>query len=264
MSDAYQFAIGRSRALALAGCFVTAAVLLFFAGTITGMLVSNNRISTLKAAALAPAAIKPAPTVEPKPPNTSDQPGVASAPETPSWQTEPTPDSSTASTIPAAPATQPMPASSPNNATSMQAATSPKPEAPAPSSPSPSTAAVANNASGSLSAGPPATTTAPVATEAKSQSPVSEAASPRLAETSYAVPLAVKVSSFLVKSNADALMVSLRDLGYRPVMSHFTDTRGQLWYLVKLGPYSRWNTASAVATRVSLEENVRPIIGPMQ
>ena len=106
--------------------------------------------------------------------------------------------------------------------------------------------------------------TTPTATAAKSLSSAPEAASPRLVETSYAIPLAVKVSSFLVKSHADALMVSLRDLGYRPVMSHFMDTRGELWYLVKLGPYTRWNTASAVAARVSLEENVRPIIGPMR
>jgi hypothetical protein len=67
-----------------------------------------------------------------------------------------------------------------------------------------------------------------------------------------------------VKSNAEALMVSLEDMGYRPVMSRYSDERGRLWYVVKLGPYTRWNAASKVAARVSIAENVKPVIGPMQ
>jgi cell division protein FtsN len=87
---------------------------------------------------------------------------------------------------------------------------------------------------------------------------------PHPVQTSLAVPLAVKVGSFTVKSNADALVVSLIDLGYRPMISQFEDPYGRQWYLVKLGPYNRWNAASAVAARVAIAENVRPIIGPMQ
>ena len=82
--------------------------------------------------------------------------------------------------------------------------------------------------------------------------------------TSYAIPLAVRVGSFSVKSNAATLMQSLRDMGYQPTLSPFTDARGRLWYVVKLGPYTKWNTASVIATRISIAENVTPVIGPME
>ena len=78
------------------------------------------------------------------------------------------------------------------------------------------------------------------------------------------IPLAVRVGSFSVKSNAETLMQSLKDMGYQPAMTQFTDTRGRLWYVVKLGPYTKWNTASLIATRISIAENVTPVIGPMQ
>ena len=54
MSEAYQFAIGRPRALILAGCFVAAAVLLFFAGAITGTLYTTGRQSSAVAVVNAP------------------------------------------------------------------------------------------------------------------------------------------------------------------------------------------------------------------
>ena len=86
----------------------------------------------------------------------------------------------------------------------------------------------------------------------------------RPVETSYAIPLGVRVGSFAVKGNAEALLQSLKDLGYRPAMSRYSDSHGRVWYVVKLGPYTRWNAASKVAARVSIAENVRPVIGPMQ
>jgi len=58
-------------------------------------------------------------------------------------------------------------------------------------------------------------------------------------------------------------MQSLRDMGYQPAMSLYTDSKGRRWYVVKLGPYARWNTASQVAARISIAENVTPVIGPM-
>jgi hypothetical protein len=66
-----------------------------------------------------------------------------------------------------------------------------------------------------------------------------------------------------VKANAETLMQSLKDLGYRPAMSLYSDPHGRTWYVVKLGPYTRWNKASQVAARVSIAENVKPVIGPM-
>jgi cell division septation protein DedD len=108
--------------------------------------------------------------------------------------------------------------------------------------------------------GPPA---APAEASAKA-TPQQPAAAPHPVEVSYAIPLAVRVGSFAVKENAEGLTQSLKDLGYRPVMSRWSDSRGRAWYVVKLGPYARWNAASRVAARVSIAENVRPVIGPMQ
>jgi cell division septation protein DedD len=90
------------------------------------------------------------------------------------------------------------------------------------------------------------------------------AAAPRAVESSYAIPLAVKVGSFAVKENAEGLMQSLKDRGYRPIMSSCSDPRGRVWYVVKLGPYTRWSAASRVAARVSIAENLKPVIGPIQ
>jgi cell division septation protein DedD len=99
--------------------------------------------------------------------------------------------------------------------------------------------------------------------EAKPQQAVVVAAS-RPVEASYAIPLAVRVGSFSVKENAEGLMQSLKDRGYRPMMSRSSDPGGRVWYVVKLGPYNCWNAASRVAARVSIAENLRPVIGPVQ
>jgi cell division septation protein DedD len=103
---------------------------------------------------------------------------------------------------------------------------------------------------------------ADVNAEAKPQQAV--AAVSRPVEASYAIPLAVKVGSFAVKENAEGLMQSLKDRGYRPTISRSSDSRGRVWYVVKLGPYTRWNAASRVAARVSIAENLKPVIGPIQ
>ncbi|MFT4113347.1 SPOR domain-containing protein [Silvibacterium sp.] len=76
--------------------------------------------------------------------------------------------------------------------------------------------------------------------------------------------LAVRVGSFSNRANADALVQSLRDKGYRPAVGQFTDGHGRHWYVVKLGPYARWNTASAVAARISIAEKLSPVIGPVR
>jgi cell division protein FtsN len=81
---------------------------------------------------------------------------------------------------------------------------------------------------------------------------------------SYAIQLAVRVGSFSVKSNAETVTQSLRDMGYQPTLTHSTDAHGRVWYVVKLGPYTKWNTASVIATRISIAENVTPVIAPMQ
>jgi cell division septation protein DedD len=80
---------------------------------------------------------------------------------------------------------------------------------------------------------------------------------------SYAIQLAVRVGSFSVKSNAETVTQSLRDMGYQPTLSRSTDSNGRIWYVVRVGPYTKWNTASTVATRISIAEDVTPVIGPM-
>jgi cell division protein FtsN len=53
-------------------------------------------------------------------------------------------------------------------------------------------------------------------------------------------------------------------MGYKPLVSRSTDTRGHHWYVVKVGPYAQWNAASRVAARISMTEDVTPVIGPMR
>jgi cell division septation protein DedD len=233
MSEAYQFAIGRSRALILAGCFVAAAALLFFAGTITGTLYTASRQSS---AAVAPPSVK--------------------GPELPAVKAS--------ATGPSAPAAG-QPASVAEVPTSESATTTLAPE----ESPIASSSIAADAAPAST--GPPAapSTAATANAEVKPQpaaKPV-PAATPTLTQvtaTSYAIQLAVRVGSFSVKSNAETLTRSLRDMGYQPTLSRSTDIHGRVWYVVKLGPYTKWNTASVIATRISIAENVTPVIGPME
>jgi hypothetical protein len=234
VSADYNFSLDRTRVLLLAGCFVVAAILLFFAGSISGMLYSGGRAAASRTPQPMPAA-KPAQSpnsaslktpVAPPPASASDAPSSASAPTPPPVAVAAGTGTGTTVASAAAPvATAPVTAAAP-------AIPAPQPAAPT------------------------------VGAEAKPQQPA--VAVPRPVEASYALPLAVRVGSFTVKSNAEALMASLEDMGYRPVMSHYSDERGRLWYVVKLGPYTRWNAASRVAARVSIAENVKPVIGPMQ
>ena len=84
------------------------------------------------------------------------------------------------------------------------------------------------------------------------------------ADSSYAIPLAVKVCSFTGKTSAEAMIASLASKGYRASLGHSSGAGGRTWYVVKLGPYKEWNTASDVAARVAIAENVRPVIGPVK
>jgi septal ring-binding cell division protein DamX len=250
MSEAYQFAIGRSRALILAGCFVAAAALLFFAGAITGTLYTAGHQSS--AAVATPSvkvpelpAVKASATGSSAPP--AGQPAsVAEAP------------TSGSATNTLAPEESPIASSSIAADAAPAATASVNTEDPAASS----------SATASASTSPPAAA-ATANAEVKPQpaakpAPASAPTSRQATATSYAVQLAVRVGSFSVKSNAEALTRSLRDMGYQPTLSRSTDIHGRDWYVVKLGPYTKWNTASVIATRISIAENVTPVIGPME
>jgi cell division protein FtsN len=249
MSEAYQFAIGRSRALILAACFAAAGLLLFFTGTLTGILYSNSHETTAKVKV-------PEPVV--KAPKVSEvkAPALAGAPST---DAKPAPSGPTALANPPDPTaeatTQVLP-----SAPASVASIIPQPTTmPAPTT---STNAPAVALGTAAVTAHPATSPSAMATTAKAQSNDKPSATPGAA--SYALPLAVRVGSFTVRSNAESLVQSLRNMGYQPAMSLYTDSKGRHWYAVKLGPFTRWNTASQVAARISIAENVTPVIGPMQ
>jgi cell division protein FtsN len=256
MSEAYQFALGRSRAMILAGCFVAAAMLLFFAGAITGTLYTTSRRSAAQVGIAVPSV------------KASELPRVK-APEPGGSSAAPAGQAPSAAEVPASgsPTNAPAPEASPTPASATIAAAVPAATASAnPEDPAASSAATAS-ASTNSSAAP--FTEAATNVEARSQpaaklgSPPAKPPAPAMA-ASYAIQLAVRVGSFSVKSNAETVTQSLRDMGYQPTLSRFTDTHGRVWYVVKLGPYTKWNTASVIATRISIAENVTPVIGPMQ
>ena len=240
MSAIYNFSLDRPRAVILAACFVAAAILLFLAGSISGVLYSGSRNAAVRVPE-PPAVAKSKPIASPALASTSAAPPAAAASQVASESAQPS--------APAAVASSSTPSLAPPAAT----AASPKPPESAPST-APAATSEATTAS-SASAGASART---------KPSQVATVAAPRPVEASYAIPLAVKVGSFAVKENAEGLMQSLKDMGYHPVMSLASDPRGHQWYVVKLGPYTRWNAASRVAARVSIAENVTPVIGPMQ
>jgi cell division septation protein DedD len=231
MSDDLKFSIQRTRALVLAGCFAALSVLLFFAGTVTGLLYSGTRAKTtlIVSAPKAPARPHAAPNKIPEAPTDAE---VAS------------------STAPPPPA--PAPSAAPPPAAS--------PAAP----PAPSTAA-AKTAPASATPSPAATVDALAAAPPPTK-PASEPTADTASETapSLAIPLAVQVGAFAVKANAETLVQSLGDMGYKPLISRSTDAHGHQWYVVRVGPYTQWNAASRVAARISMSEDVNPVIGPMR
>ncbi|HTF67432.1 MAG TPA: SPOR domain-containing protein, partial [Edaphobacter sp.] len=233
VSAVYNFSLDRGRALLLAGCTAAAAVLLFFAGSISGILYSGGRPILARATQPAPIA-KPMQSPAANPKNAAAPAALAASPIIASEAAQ--------TSAPAAGAL----------------ASSAVEAAPVPQEPASATVSVASTAETKTEVSTPAALNA----EAKPHQAVVAASRP--VEASYAIPLAVKVGSFSVRENAEGLMQSLKDRGYRPMMSRSSDSGGRVWYVVKLGPYTCWNAASRVAAQVSIAENLRPVIGPVQ
>ena len=248
MSEIFHIQMSRERVITVAGCLIVAGVLLFAAGTVAGLLMASASVQSLSAAAQLPEtkpAVKQARKIsEPAAPVPSDSALAAGAGA--SAQTVAATDRTTA------PASQ--------AATSAVLSLEPAPSsAPAPKISAPPSAAIA-------ATGPPATSSssaAPNATKESASGAVPATAEPS-ADSSYAIPLAVKVCSFTGKTSAEAMIASLASKGYRASLGHSSGTGGRTWYVVKLGPYKEWNTASDVAARVAIAENVRPVIGPVK
>jgi cell division protein FtsN len=243
MSDDYQFSIRRSRALLLAGCCTMATVLLFFAGTVAGLLYSRSRVKAAQVVAPTSVAKRAQFSAENGPKDPTGPPADSAA-ESPSGEPIPASDPPTNLAPAAAIAT-----TTPSSATVIPAATA------AAAAPEPSPASSSAN---------PATALATASAPTKPPAAVAPAVAAQPVDTSLVIPLAVQVGAFTIKSNAEKLEQSLRDMGYKPAMSRSTDGRGRVWYLVRLGPYAKWNAASRVAARISITENVKPVIGPMQ
>lgn len=251
--------ISRKRAVAIGACLTVAAALLFFAGSLSGILYSASQFSVFEEAHLTSAGQRGNAASTPKQ-------MVAASATHPAAAAGPAPNSAAA---PGAAAAAPAASVTPQPAQTAAIATG---------STAPAVLAVANSAS--TSAGMPPQTvaadsgasSAPAAASETQESQPAQATSgstagangsAAFASASYAIPLAVQVGSFTAKSNADALVQSLKNLGYSPLTSFFTDAQGKVWYVVKLGPYTRWSEATRAATRVSIAENVTPMIGPM-
>ena len=81
---------------------------------------------------------------------------------------------------------------------------------------------------------------------------------------SDAIPLAIRVCAFTAKASAQSMIDDLALKGYHATLAHGTGANGHPWYVVRLGPYTEWNTASTIASRVAIAENVRPVVGPMR
>jgi cell division protein FtsN len=238
MSDDYKFSIQRTRALVLAGCFAAVSVLLFFAGTVTGLLYSGTHAKTTLVVLAPTAAARPHSAPDKTPEDRTESAATSSTPPPPD---EPAPSSAApASTTPAAATPLPAPPTAARASAKTQLAT-------AASSPASGTA------DASASAPPPTKPSSADSSEARETT-----------EPSLTIPLAVQVGAFAVKSNAETLVQSLGDMGYKPVVSRSTDAHGHQWYVVRIGPYTKWNAASRVAARISMTEDVTPVIGPMR
>ena len=249
MSEIFDIQISRGRAITVAGCLIAAGVLLFAAGTVAGLLMASSSVQSQLSAAQLPA-VKPA--LEPakkitaaRAPSDSGAPGAAG----PSEEALPAVEAASQTT---APAGGPLP---------QQAASSaPQPPAPASTVPAPPLAEAASAARPA-----PASPSRDAANAARESAPgLASASADPSAESSYAIPLAIKVCSFSGKASAEAMITALAAKGYRASLGHSSGANGRTWYVVKLGPYKQWNTASDVAARVAIAENVRPVIGPMR
>ena len=232
MSGSFRIELNRSRAIAVSVCLLASGILLFAAGTISGLLLSSAslRSETAKAEA-ASAQYKHISNTEAKAPTPAPAPAMAASGTA----------SSTESQSANPPALAALP-SAPQAATpvALPGQSAPPAPSPTPAAPTPSGAPLnpVENAS----------TTAP-------------AAEPATSNTTESLPLAVKVCSFASKSSAENLVAALDAKGYRASMIRSIGAHGRMWYVVMLGPYREWNSAAEVAARVAVAENVRPVVG---
>lgn len=251
------FSIQRRHAVAAGVCLAVAAALLFVAGSLTGLLYAANHPSVFGQASLAQAGRKA---------KVMPAGGIAVTPAGASGQAVKGESDVTAGSPPVASAPAANMPAKPHPGTPAAAAgtSSSSEDSSAAGSATPvNTAAPVAGSSSQAQAAPKEAKTSKSAGEAGGE-PATQAAAVSAQQASYAIPLEVQVGSFRQKSHAEVMTQSLKNLGYRPSMSLFTDAKNRKWYVVRVGPYTRWDTATRAATKVAVAENVSPMIEPMQ
>ena len=266
MSKIYEFSISRKLSILLALCCVLGAVLLFVAGTMSGLLLSprysayTQPKSKAKVAELTPAPTKsglpgaqqPAAKM---PALSAAAPPQASAGSLATVSNQP----SSASVQPTSAPTSLPPAAAPAQPLSGVSAAGMSPTATKPATSLGAETDGSENAEASETPVSAATLTGgtPAAIEALAKKVTPPPPDP------YAISLVVQVGSFTVEENAKRLADSLLQLGYPAEIVQRTDTHQRLWYVVRLGPYRQWNAATGVATKLALYQELKPIVGPM-
>ena len=248
MSKLYEFAISRKLSIVLALCCALTAILLFVAGTMSGLLLSPHYMSQT-----GPKSVAPDAKLEASAKSASTKPEAATQASSPCATPSPAP----AATAPAQTASAGLPKVSvpqpPSVASATGASTALKADG---------GAAAATSATGSSGATSVASPSGAAAPSAEQPGTSAKAAVVSAAET-YPISLAVQVGSFLVEDNATRLAQSLKQLGYPAEIVQRLDARQRTWYVVRLGPYHKWDTASGVALRLASNQDLQPVVGPM-
>jgi sporulation related protein len=253
MSKVYEFAISRKLAIVLAVCCALAGILLFAAGTLSGWLLFPQ----YAAYARPKAKIEVAATAIPAKP-------ISSGTQQSGGTTPSAAPATAGATQPAAPGPTPAP----DNAPKSEALAQPLPAAEAGKSVSGGKQGASLVPVAGKSQPAPAASSGSGAAGAASAGATAEAGAPAKAAAPpppdpYAVSLVVQVGSFTVEANAKRLAESLQQLGYPAEIVERTDSHQRLWHVVRLGPYREWNAATGVATRLALNQELKPIVGPM-
>jgi cell division protein FtsN len=107
-------------------------------------------------------------------------------------------------------------------------------------------------------------TAAPESTKLKITTPSTFIADQPKDEVTEGISLEIRVCSFTSQSSARSMVDDLATLGYHANIVHAAGAHGRDWYVVKLGPYAAWDTASSIASHIAIAENVKPMVEPMR
>jgi cell division septation protein DedD len=233
MSETLKVELSRPRAIAICVCAAAACVLLFVAGTASGLLLASGTTG-LHTTQIA-----------------SAQPGHASiSAEEKIGAAPPAEEDSPANTDSSAGQSSNPPSLAVLSGSREPAATHAVPDAPqAVPAPAPAQPPIAP-------ANPAQRPSAPALVAASSDL----VASPSESSMDDDLPLSVRVCSFSGKIAADNLASLLDSRGYHASVTRSFGAQGRVWYVVSVGPYAEWNTAASAAAQVAILANVQPVV----